>query len=134
MGSPLSTRSSPPRRATSRRTSKERDAMRKLFLITTVLAVSAVAQNLTPAQKDADFRYLASLFSTYYAPADGKTQLFGVDVLNIQPWLDKVAKTQTDLDFYEVCVDYVASLNDSHDRFSMTSDFIARLGFPTDVY
>ena len=108
--------------------------MRKLFLITTVLAVSAVAQNLTPAQKEADFRYLASLFSTYYAPADWKEQLFGVDVLNIQPWLDKVAKTQTDLDFYEVCVDYVASLNDSHDQFSMTSDFVARLGFTTDVY
>ena len=108
--------------------------MRKLLLIATVLAVSAAAQNLTPAQKEADFRYLASLFSTYYAPVDWKKQLFGYDALKIQQWLDRVSKTQTDLDFYEVCVDYVASLNDTHDSFSLTSDFVARLGFTVDIY
>lgn len=108
--------------------------MRKLLLIVTILAASAAAQNLTPAQKEADFRYLTSLFSTYYAPADWKKQLFGVDILNIRQWLEKVANTQTDLDFYEVCVDYVASLNDTHDHFSLTSDFVARLGFSVDVY
>lgn len=108
--------------------------MKKLFAVITLLAASAAAQNLTPAQKEADFRYLASLFSTFYAPADWKKQMFGVDVLSIQPWLDKVAKTTTDLDFYEVCIDYVASLNDTHDRFSLTSDFVARLGFTVDIY
>src|SRR5581483_8178672 len=37
-------------------------------------------------------------------------------------------------DFYEVCVDYVASLNDTHDAFLLLSDFVASLGFATDVY
>ena len=39
-----------------------------------------------------------------------------------------------DLDFYELCVEYVASLNDTHDSFSIPSDFVARLGFTTDLY
>jgi hypothetical protein len=110
--------------------------MRKLIL-SLVLVVSASAgraQNLTPAQKEADFRYLASLYSTYYAPVDWKKQLFNFDVLAIQPWLNRVAQTTTDLDFYEVCVAYVASLHDTHDHFSLPSDFTASLGFSVDVY
>jgi hypothetical protein len=103
-----------------------------LILISASSAVNA--QNLTPAQKESDFRYLASMYSTYYAPIDWKKQLFNFDALAIQPWLDRVAQTKTDLDFYEVCVAYVASLNDTHDSFSVPSDFYATLGFATDVY
>ena len=94
----------------------------------------AWAQSLTPAQKESDFRYLASLFATYYAPYEWKQQFLGFDTLKITPWLNRVAATQTDLDFYEVCVDYVASLNDTHDHFSLPSDFIARLPITVDVY
>ena len=103
-----------------------------------ILIASAIfsgnAQNLTPAQKDADFRYLASMYSTYYAPVNWKKQLFSFDALAIKPWLDKVAQTKTDLDFYDVCVAYVASLHDTHDHFSLPSDFSATLGFSTDIY
>ena len=74
------------------------------------------------------------MYSTYYAPIDWKKQLFQFDVLAIKPWLDRVAATTTDLDFYEVCVAYVAGLNDTHDQFSLPSDFVARLGFTADVY
>ena len=94
----------------------------------------ARAQNLTAAQKDSDLRYLASLYSTYYAPADWKKQLFGFDLLDLKPWLDRAARTATDLDFYELMVEYVASLNDTHDRFSLPSDFVASLGFTVDIY
>jgi hypothetical protein len=110
--------------------------MKTLILSLILISASSAvhAQNLTPAQKEADFRYLASMYSTYYAPIDWKKQLFNFDALAIKPWLDKVAQTKTDLDFYEVCVSYVASLNDTHDQFSLPSDFIARLGFTADVY
>ncbi len=91
-------------------------------------------QNLTPSQKESDFRYLASLYATYYAPYEWKKQLLGFDVLSIQPWLDRVTATTTDLDFYEVCVAYVASLNDLHDHFTLPSDFAARLPITVDVY
>ena len=110
--------------------------MKTLILSLILISASSAvhAQNLTPAQKEADFRYLASMYSTYYAPIDWKKQLFNFDALAIQPWLDRVAQTKTDLDFYEVCVAYVAGLNDTHDSFSLPSDFVARLGFTTDVY
>ncbi len=109
--------------------------MKKLILSLILFASSTLrAQNLTPAQKDADFRYLASLYSTYYAPVDWKKQLFNFDVLAIKPWLDRAVQTKTDLDFYEVCVEYVAGLNDTHDHFSLPSDFVASLGFSVDIY
>ena len=107
---------------------------RTIILILGLTASVSFAQNLTPAQKDSDFRYLASLYSTYYSGYDWKKQLFGFDARNVQPWLNRVKATTTDLDFYELCVEYVASLNDSHDSFSLPSDFVARLGFTTDVY
>src|SRR5438128_11660081 len=109
----------------------------KIFILSLILISASSAgnaQNLTPAQKQADFRYLASMYSTYYAPIDWKKQLFNFDVLAIKPWLDRVAATTTDLDFYEVCVAYVASLNDTHDQFSLPSDFAARLPITVDVY
>jgi C-terminal processing protease CtpA/Prc len=45
-----------------------------------------------------------------------------------------VAGTKDDLDFYEVCVDYIASLNDSHIAFILPSNFAATLGFTVDIY
>jgi len=110
--------------------------MKTLILSIILISASSVvnAQNLTPAQKEADFRYLASMYSTYYAPLDWKKQLFNFDVLAIKPWLDQVAATTTDLDFYEVCVAYVAGLHDTHDHFSLPSDFFASLGFSVDIY
>src|SRR5439155_14736424 len=110
--------------------------MKNLILSLILISASSAlrAQNLTPAQKDADFRYLASLYSTYYAPIDWKKQLFNFDALAIKPWLERVAQTKTDLDFYEVCVAYVAGLHDTHDQFSLPSDFVARLGFSVDIY
>jgi C-terminal processing protease CtpA/Prc len=108
--------------------------MKTVAIALLVSFLPAAAQNLTPAQKDADFRYLASLYSTYYAPYDWKKQLFGFDSANLKPWLERVAASRTDLDFYEICVEYVAGLNDTHDAFSLPSDFVARLGFGVDVY
>src|ERR1700724_1736669 len=110
--------------------------MRKLTisLMLGITCTVAWAQSLTPAQKESDFRYLASLYATYYAPYEWKQQLLGFDTLKITPWLNRVAATQTDLDFYEVCVDYVASLNDTHDSFQLPSDFVARLPITVDVY
>src|SRR6185295_11572848 len=99
-----------------------------------VWVASAAAQNLTPAQKETDFRYLASLFATYYAPLEWKKAALNVDAMNIKPWLDKAAATTTDLDFYEVCAQYVQSLTDSHARFLLPSSFSASLGFFVDVY
>ena len=110
--------------------------MKKLAIIFVLCAAGATApaQNLTLAQKQSDFQFLASLYATYYAPYEWKKQLLGFDALNIKPWLDRVAATRTDLDFYEICVEYVASLADTHDTFSLPSDFVARIPITADIY
>ena len=107
--------------------------MKKLVLISTLLFVPAFAQ-LTTDQKIADFRYLAGLYDKQYAPYEWKKTLFGFDLLNVDSWVDRVAKTTSDLDFYEVLVDYVASLNDTHDSYVLPSDFVATMGLGADIY
>jgi hypothetical protein len=108
--------------------------MRKLIACMALWIASAAAQNLTPSQKDADFRYLASLYATYYAPLAWKNQAVQFNALDLKPWLAKVAATTSDLDFYEVEVAYISSLNDTHVQFSLPSDFVAQLGFGVDIY
>ena len=108
--------------------------MRKLIASLLIFLASAAAQNLTPSQKEADFKYLASLYQTHYAPLAWKKQLFGFDPINIRPWLDKVTAAKTDLDFYEVCAEFISSMNDTHVQFTLPSDFTAALGFGVDIY
>lgn len=108
--------------------------MKKLLIVTTFLAASLAAQNLTPAQKEADFRFMASQLSTAYAPLDWKKQLLGFDAMQLKPWLDKIAKTTTDLDYYDVCAEYISKLNDTHTWYQIPSDFDAWLGFNVDIY
>ena len=83
--------------------------MRSLRVATTLLTLSigvqtALAQ-LTLDQKFADFQALSALYAKRYGPLEWKRDAFGVDLLNIGPWLDKVKSTKDDLDFYEVMVD-----------------------------
>src|SRR5258706_4638268 len=105
-----------------------------LTLCFTSVAAFVAGQNLTPSQKDADFRYLASLYATFYAPLNWKNQLFKFDALDLKPWLAKAVATTSDLDFYEVEAAYTNSLNDTHVSFILPSDFVAQLGFRVDLY
>jgi len=104
-----------------------------LCVLALTLAPAAFA-DLTPEQKLSDFRELAALYDKQYAPYEWKRTVFGFDLLNIAPWLDRVSKTTTDLDFYELCVEYVSNLNDTHDSYQLDSDFSASLPFGVDLY
>ena len=89
---------------------------------------------MTAKQKMTDFRQLTAFYQRYYAPAEWKKQLFGFDLFNTAPWFDRVAKSRDDLEFYEICVEYVASLNDTHSSYRMPSNWSASLGFTVDSY
>lgn len=108
--------------------------MKKLFITIVLAAALSSAQNLTPEQKQADFRFMAGQFTTYYAPLDWKKQLLKVDALNINPWLARVAQTKTDLEYYDLCVEYVALLQDTHSSYILPTAFVARLGLGLDLY
>src|SRR5689334_2435419 len=114
-------------------TVNRRKPMKKIILMLCVTTAAASAQ-LTADQKLADFRELAAVFNKYYAPYEWKKALFGYVMLDIAPWLDRVAKSKTDLDFFEICSEYVAGLQDTHVFFGLPSSFSASLGFTVDIY
>ncbi len=105
-----------------------------IFVFLLAMDSPTAEAQMTPQQKVSDFSQMASVYAINYGPAQWKRDALGVDLLNIGGWLDKAAKTTSDLDFYEVMVAYVASLNDAHDQFLLPSDFGASLGFSADLY
>lgn len=97
-------------------------------------AALACFSQMTPEQKSADFTQLAANFAKNYGPMQWKRDALNFDLLKIQPWLDRVAQTTTDLDFYELCVQYIASLDDAHSGFYLPANFTAQLPFSADLY
>src|SRR5215216_4340415 len=104
------------------------------LLTTLLLLAGSVHAQLLPDQKLIDFQQLAALFAKQYAPYEWKRDALGIDLLRIAPWLERVRTTKDDLEFYEICAQYVASLNDAHSQFFVPSDFFAQLGFEVDLY
>jgi hypothetical protein len=109
--------------------------MKILRIVSLVLSLEAICPGqMTSSEKAADFTQLAATYAVNYGPLDWKRTALNFDLLKIGDWLDKAMKTQDDLDFYELCVSYVASLDDAHDVFVLPSDFLADLGFSVDIY
>ena len=98
-----------------------------------MIATAAFGQ-LTLDQKKSDFLNVAGVYAKNYGPYEWKRDGLKVDLLDTGPWLDKIAATKNDLDFYEVMVSYVASFNDAHDVYQLPSNFTARLNFGVDIY
>lgn len=110
--------------------------MKRPILVTAfaaLIALPAIAQ-MTREQKLADFRQLAAVYAKNYAPYEWKKEAVKFDLLEIGTWLDRVARSADDLEFYDLCIEYVAGLNDAHDAFVLPSGFVASLGFSADVY
>ncbi len=106
-------------------------------LVLTLLSISTCVScwgQLTPGQKTEDLQALASLYAKQYAPSAWKMQAFNYSLFKLAPWMDLVQKTTDDIGFYEVMAEYVASLNDAHSVYQNPSDFVAQLGFSTDIY
>jgi len=99
-----------------------------------VCTVASCFAQLTPEQKTTDFLAIAGLYDKEYAPYNWKVQAFGYDMLKLSPWLVQVNASTDDLSFYDICVRYVASLNDFHDEFVLPSYYEAFLPFTVDIY
>ncbi|MGH9627412.1 MAG: hypothetical protein ACRD7E_03490, partial [Bryobacteraceae bacterium] len=78
------------------------------------LSLGAASAQLTAEQRVHDFQNLAGLYSKRYAPYEWKRELFGFDALDVAPWLETVRAAKDDLEFFEICAQYVASMNDLH--------------------
>ena len=109
--------------------------MRFIFAISLLLAsASGLFAELSADQKTLDFQILAGVYAKNYALYGWKRDVIHFDLFNIRPWLDRIAKSKGDLAFYEICAEYVASLNDVHSSFMVPSNFRADLGFRVDIY
>ena len=95
--------------------------------------VPAAAQT-TAEQRRVDFEQLAGAVAKTYAPYAWKIEAFGYDALQLKPWLERVAQAKDDLEYYEICMEYVASLRDLHSGYFLKSDFTAELPIYVDLY
>ncbi|MEZ5400598.1 MAG: S41 family peptidase [Bryobacteraceae bacterium] len=106
----------------------------KRVLMTMAALTASAWADLTPDQKEFDMRVLAASYARNYAPAEWKKQVFGFDIFDIADWVRRARESKDDLEFWEICAEYVASLRDSHSSFSIPSLFQASLGFTADLY
>ncbi|MCX6590716.1 MAG: S41 family peptidase [Acidobacteria bacterium] len=105
-----------------------------VFLLTALCGVGPVWAQLTPDQRLLDFQTLAGLYAKRYAPASWKSTALAVNIFDLKPWLDRVRSAPTDLDFYQICAEYVAQFQDGHSSFRTPSNLVADLGLFTDIY
>ena len=108
--------------------------MRKVLAVLLAgLALPALAQ-MTSDQRVTDFQALTALFSKRYGPANWKIEAIGVNIFDVKPWADRVRAAENDLEYYQICAEFVASLQDGHSSFRTPSNFSADLGLFTDIY
>jgi hypothetical protein len=106
----------------------------RLILSLALLAFLAPAQNLTPEQRADDLKMLAALYAKQYGPYEWKRDVIGFDLYNLRPWLKRAEAVSDDIEFLDLLVEYVASLDDAHDVVSFPFTFSASLGFTADLY
>ena len=106
----------------------------RLAIAALVLIVPSCFGDLTVDQKLSDFNQLVGLYAKNYGPYELKRDLYGFDLYNVQPWLARVKASKSDLEFYDICVKYVAGLRDSHDEFTIRSTYDAWMHFDGDLY
>ena len=109
--------------------------IRTVMLMCALFVFSGLAgAQMTVDQKVGDFTQLAATFAKNYAPYEWKVLSQNFDLFKIKTWLDRVKASKDDLEFMDICVEYVAALNDAHDSVIFQSDFAADLGFSVDLY
>lgn len=85
-------------------------------------------------QKVMEFQTLAGWYARGYAPANWKIVAFGQNIFDLAPWLTRVRASNDDIEFLEICAEYVHRLRDGHSSFRIPSTWIADMGVYTDIY
>jgi len=99
-----------------------------------LLGVQLASAQMTQEQKLSDFQQLVGLFSKRYAFTEWKKDAIHFDSLNLVPWINRINASKDDLDFFEICMEYVAANQDGHTTFELPTTFAAALGFTVDLY
>ncbi len=111
--------------------------MQRLCLAFMLVLLSVPTTNaqtiLTEEQRIADLNQLASFYAKNYAPYEWKRDVIGFDLLSLNLWLEGIHNAN-DLNYQEVLIDYVASLNDAHDYIAFPTTFTVSLPLSVDIY
>ncbi|HET8546409.1 MAG TPA: S41 family peptidase, partial [Bryobacteraceae bacterium] len=109
--------------------------MRSSALVLLFLSfVFPAASQLTPEQKIMDFQQLAGLYVKQYGPYEWKRDVLRFDLMDLKPWLQRIEASASDIEFYEIMSEYVASLRDAHAAYYLPSTFWADAGLRADIY
>ncbi len=108
--------------------------MKLIAILLSFLAAAPAFAQMTVDQRTFDFQVLASLYAKRYAPLQWKREAVNVDALNIAPWLTRVRAAKDDIEFLELCAEYVASFDDGHTSFNAPGDLLAYTGLSADIY
>lgn len=103
------------------------------LLLTLSITTAHAQETLTRDQRITDLTQLASQYDKNYGPYEWKRDVEGFDLLRLTPWLHRIQHAD-DLDFQEVLIEYVASLNDAHDYIAFPTTFSASLPMSVDIY
>jgi hypothetical protein len=108
--------------------------MKKLIVFLLVMLPGMLPAALTEAQRLQDFQTMVALYARQYAPFVWKQQAFGVDIFENAVWVARIRAAKSDLEYHEICHEWVAQLRDGHARRSLNSSFLADLGVYVDIY
>lgn len=103
-------------------------------IIVSFLAGAACYGQLSEGQKVEEFQGLAGLYARRYAPANWKIVAYGQNIFDIRPWLTRVRASKSDLEFLQICSEYVHALRDGHSTYRALSTWSADLGLATDIF
>lgn len=108
--------------------------MTNRLLMLLVCGAALCSAQMTAEQKLAEFDQLAGLFAKSYGPHEWKKQAFGIDLYDTAEWRSRIQASRTDPEYLDVMTQWVAQLNDAHDSYSNSSNFVAQLHFTVDLY
>lgn len=102
-----------------------------LFLcLIIILAVPAVARDLTPDERSADFEQLVSLIRSTYGMLEYKKQAIGLDFEALSArYRAGLKNLASDNEFYDLLSAFTTELKDAHVGHYRPSNRFARLGF-----
>ncbi len=105
---------------------KSRGLILGLFLTLFIACDPVPSKILTPAQKEADMKWVYSIFEENYAPLEYKAKRYGFNFEELKTkYLDLAAATATNDEFYLLMRRFVAEFKDAHTSASLNDG-----GFP----
>lgn len=108
--------------------------MRNYLLIGLLFAVVPLSAQITAEQRLFDFQHLANLFAKRYGPYEWKRDKVKTDLYDVSPWLARVRNAKDDMETLEIMSEYVASLEDTHSQFRISSTFSVSIPLAADIY